>query len=408
MAPGFGQQPRFILTIQPVGTTFNPPAKMTLPNVDGLAPRAVTEMYSYDHDLGSFVAIGTGTVSNDGTLIVSDPGVGVLKAGWHCGGPPVPPGCGCSCGTCSLCVAGCACVPDPSCSGNPGGPGGPPDCDDASISVQRTSLNQTTATGSPQPGTYSYNATLIDGDYPPSYQALIGPLPDGSPSVAPIVAPQNTSKSGIPTNGGLAELTATFQPSCGGQKSKKFNAAVFGLSCYMFATESDYPRNADGTCQQSAPYDGYHYTGSTTVTTKTPNGLPNGDYCNAFLAALVLNGSGFLKDGTAVHRTDGSVYDDDPSEFRFARRLGGLGGVPGPGTVASDPSVVPTGQTVQLDTGSVLADDIGSAIEDYRLDVFGGTGKGSCNAYPNRMSVGACSQANNRCPDTSIPDDSNQ
>ena len=51
MSPGFGQQPRFVVTIQPVGTVFNPPAQITLPNVDGLAPRAVTEMYSYDHDL---------------------------------------------------------------------------------------------------------------------------------------------------------------------------------------------------------------------------------------------------------------------------------------------------------------------------------------------------------------------
>ncbi len=88
MVPGFGQQPRFIVTIQPVGTTFNPPAQITIPNVDGLAPRAATEMYSYDHDLASFVAIGTGTVSNDGSVIASDPGVGVLKAGWHCGGDP--------------------------------------------------------------------------------------------------------------------------------------------------------------------------------------------------------------------------------------------------------------------------------------------------------------------------------
>jgi hypothetical protein len=88
MAPGFGQQPRFIVTIQPVGTTFNPPAPITIPNVDGLKPRAVTEMYSYDHDLAMFVAIGTGTVSTDGSVIVSDPGVGVLKAGWHCGGDP--------------------------------------------------------------------------------------------------------------------------------------------------------------------------------------------------------------------------------------------------------------------------------------------------------------------------------
>jgi hypothetical protein len=88
MSPGFGQQPRFIVTIQPVGTMFNPPAAITLPNVDGLAPRAVTEMYSYDHDLAAFTAIGSATVSDDGSIIKSDPGVGVLKAGWHCGGDP--------------------------------------------------------------------------------------------------------------------------------------------------------------------------------------------------------------------------------------------------------------------------------------------------------------------------------
>jgi hypothetical protein len=92
MAPGFGQQPRFILTIQPVGTTFNPPAAMTIPNFEALPPRAVTELYSYDYDLAAFVAIGTGTVSVDGSVIASDLGVGVLKAGWHCGGPPAPPG----------------------------------------------------------------------------------------------------------------------------------------------------------------------------------------------------------------------------------------------------------------------------------------------------------------------------
>ncbi|WP_201495685.1 choice-of-anchor X domain-containing protein, partial [Rubrivivax sp. A210] len=88
MSPGFGQQPRFIVTIQPVGTHFNPPARMTIPNVDGLAPRAVTEMYSYDHDLASFVAIGSATVSEDGSSITSDLGAGVIKAGWHCGGNP--------------------------------------------------------------------------------------------------------------------------------------------------------------------------------------------------------------------------------------------------------------------------------------------------------------------------------
>ena len=112
MVPGFGQQPRFVVTIQPVGTMFNPPAAMTIPNVDGLAPRAVTEMYSYDHDLAAFVAIGTATVSDDGSVIKSDPGVGVLKAGWHCGGDPNTTGSAGTCPTCQKC-SGSNCVADP-------------------------------------------------------------------------------------------------------------------------------------------------------------------------------------------------------------------------------------------------------------------------------------------------------
>ncbi len=92
MVPGFGQQPRFIVTIQPPGVHFDPPAKLTLPNLDGLAPGEITELYSFDHDLGQFIAIGTGSVSEDGTTIVSDPGVGIIKGGWHCGGNPTPTG----------------------------------------------------------------------------------------------------------------------------------------------------------------------------------------------------------------------------------------------------------------------------------------------------------------------------
>src|SRR5439155_14751165 len=103
MAPGFGQQPRFIVTIQPAGAIFNPPAPITLPNVDGLKPREVTEMYSFDHDIGSFVAIGTGTVSDDGLAIRSNPGVGVLKAGWHCGGNPNVTGAVATCPACQSC-----------------------------------------------------------------------------------------------------------------------------------------------------------------------------------------------------------------------------------------------------------------------------------------------------------------
>jgi hypothetical protein len=112
MVPGFGQQPRFIVTIQPAGAVFNPPAPITIPNVDGLIPRAVTEMYSFDHDIGSFVAIGTGIVSDDGQVIRSAPGVGVLKAGWHCGGDPAANGTVADCPDCKWCQ-GNECVKDP-------------------------------------------------------------------------------------------------------------------------------------------------------------------------------------------------------------------------------------------------------------------------------------------------------
>lgn len=92
MTPNFGQQPRVVVTIQPVGVHFDPPAPLTLPNVDGLAPGEVTEMYSFDHDLERFVSIGTGTVSEDGSVVRSDPGVGVVEGGWHCGGNPASSG----------------------------------------------------------------------------------------------------------------------------------------------------------------------------------------------------------------------------------------------------------------------------------------------------------------------------
>ncbi|GEM_PF-1389699 len=88
MAPPNGMQPQFIVTIQPAGTRFDPPAKLSLPNVDGHAPGAQVEMYSFDHDLEEFVAIGLGTVSDTGSVVESNTGVGVVKAGWHCGSQP--------------------------------------------------------------------------------------------------------------------------------------------------------------------------------------------------------------------------------------------------------------------------------------------------------------------------------
>jgi hypothetical protein len=104
MVPNFGQQPRFIVTIQPANAIFDPPARLTLPNLDALPPGAVTEMYSFDHDLGRFVSIGLATVSDDGTVVTSSPGAGVRKAGWHCGGNPSGSGTPHDCPACKSCV----------------------------------------------------------------------------------------------------------------------------------------------------------------------------------------------------------------------------------------------------------------------------------------------------------------
>jgi hypothetical protein len=104
MVPNFGQQPRLIVTIQPAGAQFNPPATLSMPNVEGFAAGKVAELYSFDHDLGHFVSIGPGTVSDDGTVITSNAGVGIVKAGWHCCGFPQGGGAPNGCPDCTDCT----------------------------------------------------------------------------------------------------------------------------------------------------------------------------------------------------------------------------------------------------------------------------------------------------------------
>lgn len=82
-------------TIQPTGTRFDPPITVKIPNTLAMKPGETAPIVQWDHDLASFVPMGLGTISEDGTQLVSDSGSGISKAGWGGGGPPpTPPNCG--------------------------------------------------------------------------------------------------------------------------------------------------------------------------------------------------------------------------------------------------------------------------------------------------------------------------
>lgn len=75
-----------VVTVQTDGATnFDEPAPICLPNTDGLAPGTKTALWSFDHDIGKWEMAGPMTVSEDGSLMCTDPGVGILAPGWHGG-----------------------------------------------------------------------------------------------------------------------------------------------------------------------------------------------------------------------------------------------------------------------------------------------------------------------------------
>ena len=80
----------FAWTLQPGGAVFDPPVEIRMPNFDGLAPGALVYFLSFDHDTMRFEIAGSGTVTDDGTRIVSDTNSGIRKAGWGSSCPPYP------------------------------------------------------------------------------------------------------------------------------------------------------------------------------------------------------------------------------------------------------------------------------------------------------------------------------
>jgi murein DD-endopeptidase MepM/ murein hydrolase activator NlpD len=86
-----GVLPGVASTLQPAGAHFDPPIEVTYPNTEGLPPGTRVRFFSYDHDIEQFQVVAVGQVSDDGSVVKSDPGQGIVKAGWHGASAPPPP-----------------------------------------------------------------------------------------------------------------------------------------------------------------------------------------------------------------------------------------------------------------------------------------------------------------------------
>ncbi len=75
-------RPNMAVTIQPAGIRFNPPARITFPNADGMVPGNELNLWSLSPDTGKFNIVGKGAVSADGQSIITVEG-GVTASAWH-------------------------------------------------------------------------------------------------------------------------------------------------------------------------------------------------------------------------------------------------------------------------------------------------------------------------------------
>lgn len=72
-----------LLTIQPGGAVPSQPLPMSFPNLQEAPAGEKADLYFFDLSIGDWAVWGTGTVSPDGTQIVSDPGFGLPRFAWH-------------------------------------------------------------------------------------------------------------------------------------------------------------------------------------------------------------------------------------------------------------------------------------------------------------------------------------
>ena len=80
-------EPGMLITLQPVGVTFATPVPITFPNIDNLPPGSETDIWSLNPNAGTFVVVGTGRVSADGSVIETISG-GIRANDWHAAQAP--------------------------------------------------------------------------------------------------------------------------------------------------------------------------------------------------------------------------------------------------------------------------------------------------------------------------------
>jgi len=260
----------------------------------------------------------------------------------------------------------------------------------STVTLSRQSLTVVQATGKPSGGTFAYSTTPVSGSNFAGIDFASGVSASDNPNLTNLTDPDG---NGAPTPGGLESVQAQYTVN-GSISSDSFQVPTFGMSCYMIALESDYgtPPNA---CLSTTIY-GVHYTGALT----NPNGLI-GTYCASFIGNVYLQGSAQLNSGQDVQ------YNKNTTKIVPVSVIRGSDGTPvvAGQTVARDKAIIPA-KKVLVDVDQVgsglLANDTGSRIVGYRLDLFNGAGKAACDDFENPIAVAACSPAQGKCPGSAL------
>jgi hypothetical protein len=253
------------------------------------------------------------------------------------------------------------------------------------LTLQRISLMEVLATGSPSGGGFAINITPGNGGSPVGL-SLTSNITAQSDDFTLVDPPS----SGAPSPGTLSAVKVKYTLPSGASTSDSFNVPTFGMSCYKNSLELDF-MNAAGQCSNGL---------------SQPN-PPNitGTFCSAFLSDVMMQGSGFSANGTAIQ------YDTNTQTY-YVPQDNTPTGADGPliagQTVARNTSTIPRNQgwTVSVDGvgANLRATDKGSPnrITAYRLDQFMGAGNSACAGYPNLMGVAACTPGGAACPGSAI------